>query len=251
MKRIELDTVSVDFPIYGPAALSLRAQILRPAIGANINKNEHAVITTRALDGVSAVFEDGARVGLIGANGAGKSTLLRVMAGVYEPTRGRIVTNGEVRTLFDISLGMDDEATGLENLHIRGLMIGASPKAIAAKVDEMVAFSELGDYIHMPLRTYSAGMRLRLAFAISTAFGADIVLLDEVMGVGDTGFFHKARQRLQTYIGASGAVVMASHSVELMRTMCNRALWLDHGRIVAIGSVDEVINAYLHRDQAA
>jgi ABC-2 type transport system ATP-binding protein/lipopolysaccharide transport system ATP-binding protein len=202
------------------------------------------VITTRALDEISAVFEDGARVALIGANGAGKSTLLRVMAGIYEPTRGRVETFGVVRTLFDISLGMDDEATGHENIYIRGLMIGASRKSISGMVDEIIEFSELGDYIHMPLRTYSTGMRLRLAFAVSTAFGADIVLMDEIIGVGDKSFFTKAKERLERYIGASGIVVMASHSVDLVRSICNRVIWLDHGRVKAAGSCDEVLNAY-------
>lgn len=242
---ISLENVNLHYRIYGPAALSLRAQLLRPALGGKINKDEHNVMTTSALNNVSLKFEDGERIGLIGANGAGKSTLLRVLAGVYPPMSGTVTTTGLVRTLFDITQGMDEEGTGIENIFIRGLVIGASKTQIAEKMDEIIAFSELGDYIHMPVRTYSSGMQLRLAFAVSTCFGGDIVLMDEVFGVGDQKFYGKAQERLTKYLGDTGIVVIASHAPDLIRSMCTRAILLDHGNIVADGPCEDVLSKYL------
>lgn len=247
MASIEVENIQLNYRIYGPAALSLRAQILRPALGGAINNSEHSVVTTEALKDVSISIQQGERVGLIGANGAGKSTLLRVMAQVYSPTSGKVRVNGTVRTLFDITQGMDDEGTGIDNAFIRGLVIGASRAEIEERLDEIIEFSELGDYIYMPLRTYSSGMRLRLAFAVSTCFGGDIVLMDEIFGVGDQKFYQKAASRLHDYLGSSGIVVLASHSAELIREMCDRAILLDHGELIADGNCDDVLTTYLNR----
>lgn len=247
MASLEVENIHLDYRIYGPAALSLRAQILRPALGGAINNSEHNVLSTQALEDVSISIQQGERVGLLGANGAGKSTLLRVMASVYQPTQGSVSVQGKVRTLFDITQGMDDEGTGIDNAFIRGLVIGATRNDIEARLDEIIEFSELGDYIHMPLRTYSSGMRLRLAFAVSTCFGGDIVLMDEIFGVGDQRFYQKAAGRLHEYLGDSGIVVLASHSAELIREMCDRAILLDHGKLIADGSCDEVLDVYLNR----
>lgn len=246
MIHLIADDVDLNYKIYGPAALSLRAQFLRPALGGEINRNEHDVVQTRALKDVSFTIHEGERVGLIGANGAGKSTLLRVLAGVYPPSNGRVLSEGKIRTLFDITQGMDDEATGVENIYIRGLVIGATKTQITENIDEIIEFSELSEYINMPLRTYSSGMRLRLAFAVSTCFGGDIVLMDEVFGVGDQKFYEKAQTRLHDFLGTSGIVILCSHSPELIRKMCSRVLWLDHGKLVADGPCDDVIDRYLN-----
>ncbi|MEM9601068.1 MAG: ATP-binding cassette domain-containing protein, partial [Pseudomonadota bacterium] len=163
MASIQLDNVIIDYPVYGPAALSMRAQILRPALGAVINNSEHNVIKTRALDQVSLDIRQGDRVGLVGPNGAGKSTLLKVMANVYAPTEGTVCVQGSIRTLFDIAMGMDGEATGRENIIVRGLLLGATLSEIERRMDAIIDFSELGNFIDMPLRTYSSGMALRLA----------------------------------------------------------------------------------------
>ena len=247
MASLEVEKIHLDYRIYGPAALSLRAQILRPALGGQISKSEHNIVSTQALEDVSISIKQGERVGLIGANGAGKSTLLRVMAGVYAPTSGNVKVDGTIRTLFDITQGMDDEGTGIDNAYIRGLVIGASRAEIESRLDEIIEFSELGEYIHMPLRTYSSGMRLRLAFAVSTCFGGEVVLMDEIFGVGDQRFYQKAAGRLHDYLGDSGIVVLASHSADLIRDMCSRAILLDHGTVIADGSCDEVLDIYLNQ----
>lgn len=244
MARLTLDGVCLEYPIYGTTAKSLRSLLFHKSVGAQMRKNARDVVITRAVDDVNLELEDGARIGLIGANGAGKSSLLRLMAGVYAPTAGRVLRDGRVRTLFDIAQGMDEEATGRENIFVRGLFMGVSRKDIKRAYDDIVEFAELGDYIHVPLRTYSMGMRLRLAFAVSTAFDAEIVLMDEVFGVGDQSFYQKAANRLQHFVGNSGIVVLASHSLELVQSMCDSAVWLDHGKVQAHGPAIDVIQRY-------
>lgn len=245
MTHIHLENVALDYPIYGPAALSLRANILRPAIGGRINRAEHDVIVTRALENISLDVSEGERIGIIGANGAGKSTLLRVIAGIYQPSSGVVRTEGRIRTLFDIALGLEHEATGRENILMRGLCLGASAREVKQKIDDIIEFTELGEYIDMPLRTYSSGMQLRLAFAASTAFGADIILMDEIFGVGDNRFFTKAKERLIRYVGDSGIVVLATHSTDLLKDMCSKAVWIDHGTIRKVGDCEDVLSSYI------
>ncbi|HKE11207.1 MAG TPA: ABC transporter ATP-binding protein, partial [Myxococcota bacterium] len=201
-------------------------------------------VTITALDGVSLSLFEGDRVAIVGHNGAGKTTLLRVLAGIYEPSRGRVVTRGTVAPLFDLALGMDPDATGLENIRLRGLLLGMNPREIARHEAEIVAFSELGDYIHMPIRAYSAGMRLRLAFAISTAREPEILLLDEMIGVGDARFFERAQERLNRYLTRAGIVVLASHQTKVLHQICNKALLLHHGKLIGLGSIDEVLESY-------
>ena len=199
----------------------------------------------RALDDLNLSLKEGDRVGLIGRNGAGKSTLLRVLAGIYPPTLGQIYTSGRIVPLLDISLGMDELSTGRQNVRLRGLLLGMSDAEIRRKTEDISTFSELGDHLDLPLRTYSSGMRLRLAFAVSTAVDADILLLDEVIGVGDTSFMKKAEERMLKLQNRAKIVVLASHSDEVIRQMCNKALWMDRGRIQAFGAVDLVIKKYI------
>ncbi len=188
--------------------------------------------------------ESGDRIGLIGHNGAGKSTLLRVMAGIYSPTVGNVSCDGKIVPLLDISLGMDDNSTGRQNIRLRGLLLGMNDSEIQAKQEEIAEFCELGDYLDLPLRTYSSGMRVRLAFAVSTAVDADILLLDEVMGVGDASFMNKAKARLQDLHHRAEIVVLAMHSNTEIRRVCNKVLWMDRGRVRAFGPVEEVVSAY-------
>src|SRR5262249_10715165 len=172
---------------------------------------------------------------------AGKTTMLRVMAGIYEPVSGAVSVDGHVAPLFDVALGIDPDSSGYENIRLRGLYLGLSRSEIKAKTDEIAEFTELGAFLSLPLRTYSLGMRARLAFAISTCIEPEILLLDEVVGAGDAAFIAKARQRLEALVARAGILVLASHSDSLVRQFCNKAILLDQGSVVATGPISEVM----------
>ncbi|WP_284504065.1 ABC transporter ATP-binding protein [Caballeronia sp. ATUFL_F2_KS9A] len=244
MAFIELKGATLDLPIYDVQGRSLKKKVMRMGRRNAIAEDNDGVIVVRALDNIDLRLESGDRIGLIGHNGAGKSTLLRIMAGIYAPTSGTMSCEGKIVPLLDISLGMDDNSTGLQNIRLRGLLLGMSDSEIQTKQQEIADFCELGDYLDLPLRTYSSGMRVRLAFAVSTAVDADILLLDEVMGVGDASFMNKAKARLQDLHHRSEIVVLAMHANAEIRRMCNKVLWMDHGRVRAFGPTEEVVSAY-------
>jgi len=246
MAFIELTGVTLDLPIYEVHGRSLKRQMMRLGRKNAIAEGSDGVVVVRALENVSVRFQSGDRVGLIGHNGAGKSTILRVMAGIYAPTVGTIAREGKVVPLLDISLGMDDNSTGLQNIRLRGLLLGMTDSEIKAKTQQIADFCELGDYLDLPIRTYSSGMRVRLAFAISTAVDAEILLLDEVMGVGDASFMHKAQKRLADLHERSEIVVLAMHSNAEIRRVCNKVLWMDNGAVRMFGDTEEVVSAYEH-----
>lgn len=244
MAFIELQDVTLDLPIYDVQGRSLKKKVLRMGRRNRIAEDSDGVVIVRALDEVNIRFESGDRVGLIGHNGAGKSTLLRAMAGIYPPTAGTLLRAGKVVPLLDIGLGMDDNSTGMQNIRLRGLMLGMTDAEIRAKQHDIANFCELGDYLDLPIRTYSSGMRVRLAFAVSTAVDAEILLLDEVMGVGDASFMHKAESRLADLHSRAEIVVLAMHSSEQIRKVCNKALWMERGRVRAFGPVEDVVLEY-------
>lgn len=244
MAYIELKGVTLDLPIYEVHGRSLKRQMMRLGRRNAIAEDNDGVVVVRALQNVSVRFDSGDRIGLIGHNGAGKSTILRVMAGIYAPTEGEVTRDGKVVPLLDISLGMDDNSTGLQNIRLRGLLLGMTDAEIKAKTQQIADFCELGDYLDLPIRTYSSGMRVRLAFAISTAVDAEILLLDEVMGVGDASFMHKAQQRLADLHERSEIVVLAMHSNAEIRRVCNKVLWMDNGEVRMFGGTEEVVSAY-------
>jgi ABC-2 type transport system ATP-binding protein len=192
----------------------------------------------------------GDRVGLVGHNGAGKSTLLRLLSGIYEPTRGSATVAGRVAPVFDLGVGMDPEISGYENIIIRGLFLGQTRRQMRAKVDDIAEFTELGDYLSMPLRTYSTGMRIRLAMGVVTSIDPDILLLDEGIGAVDADFLRKAKTRLEELVARSGILVFASHSNEFLARLCRTALWIDHGEIKMAGGIEEVVGAYEGPDAA-
>jgi ABC-type polysaccharide/polyol phosphate transport system ATPase subunit len=196
------------------------------------------------LEDVSINITRGQRVGLIGANGAGKSTLLRVMAGIYFPTRGLAESYGKVSTLFPELLGVRPDATGLENIILTGILLGLTRKEISRRIPEIIEFTELGDYIYMPLRTYSSGMRTRLVLSIATCINPDILLVDEVIGVGDQQFRLKAQERLNDMMTSAKALVVASQSPQIIREFCNVAIWLERGRVRLFGDVEQVLREY-------
>jgi ABC-type polysaccharide/polyol phosphate transport system ATPase subunit len=235
----------VDFPIYG-STKSFRTELLKRATGGLIRREgrNRGRVSVRALEGVSLKLEHGDRLGLIGHNGAGKSTLLRVLAGVYAPAAGRVATEGRVSALLNTAPGLDSEDTGFENIITCGLFLGMSRSELKAKTAEIAEFTELGDYLNLPVRTYSAGMVMRLIFAIATAIDPEILLLDEGLSAGDARFAERAEKRVDGLVERSSILVIASHAESLIRTMCNRAILLDSGRVVAAGNVDEVIETY-------
>ncbi len=201
-------------------------------------------VIVRALSDVTLELQDGDRVGLVGHNGAGKSTLLRVLSGVYVPTGGIAIIQGSIGSLIEFSLGINPEASGRENIFLRGALLGLSKTEVKAKFEEIVAFSELGEFIEMPMRTYSSGMQLRLAFAVSTIVRPEILLMDEWLSVGDEGFRAKASERLTTLVDESKILVLASHSRELLSKVTNRVIWLEHGQVKMFGPSTEVLEAY-------
>jgi ABC-type polysaccharide/polyol phosphate transport system ATPase subunit len=244
MAYIELRGATLDLPIYDVQSRSLKKEVMRMGRRSSIAENNHGVVIVRALNGIDLRLEEGDRVGLIGRNGAGKSTLLRVMAGIYAPTSGEVTRQGKSVPLLDISLGMDDNSTGYQNIRLRGLLLGMSDAEIRSKTNEIAEFTDLGDYLDLPVRTYSSGMRVRLAFAVSTAIDADILLLDEVIGVGDAAFQEKANTRLKDLHNRAEIVVLAMHSNAVIRQNCNKAVWMERGMVRAFGPVEEVVAAY-------
>lgn len=224
--------ISVEFPILENSNRSLKKAVINFSTGGRIAQDAGRPASVMALDGLTFNFGEGDRVGLIGHNGSGKTTLLRVLSGIYAPVRGDLQVRGRVASLLDASMGLDTDATGFENIYLRGILDGLSRKAILSRIDEIAEFSELGDYLNLPVRTYSSGMMLRLAFAISTSVEADILIMDEWLSVGDEGFAKKASERLESLVGKASILVLASHSFDLVEKVCNRIIRLEHGRIV-------------------
>lgn len=238
---IKAENIVVEFPIYDSSHQSLKKNILRAATGGMISADSGGHVKIRALDNVSFEFKEGDRVGIQGHNGAGKSTLLRVLSGCYEPTEGTLLTQGRIASLLDISVGFDGEWTGYENIFLRGLLMGLTPKQIRAKMEEIADFSELGEYMNMPLRTYSSGMVMRLAFSISTNVDADILLMDEWLGVGDASFMEKAEKRLNDIVNKTPILVLASHSKDLLQKVCSKQFRLNHGKLEEVSHSQDYV----------
>jgi len=244
MALIDFKGVCVDFPVFNSNGRSLKKRLMRVATGGQLSTDATGVVVIRALEDLSFKVTDGERVALLGHNGAGKTTLLRVLSGVYAPTAGLATIEGQLGSLIDISLGIDPEASGLENIYIRGRLLGMSADEIEAKTPEIIEYAELGDFIEMPVRTYSTGMHMRLAFTISTTLRPEILLMDEWLSVGDEAFKHKAEARMKQVVQATSILVVATHSRELAINTCTRALWLEHGKIKLDASPQIVCDAY-------
>jgi len=252
--RVVLDGVTLDFPIFDVTARSLRHRLVLDKIstlvaknanvGGSVQRDGRGIVVVRALEGVNLEFRDGDRVGLIGHNGAGKTTLLRVIAGIYEPTVGEVVTEGRVMPLFNIMEGMAPDGTGIEMVRLRGTLLGLTGSEIDDRIEEIADFCELGEYISMPVRTYSTGMLMRLAFAITTSVTSEILIMDEFIGTGDAAFVDRAEKRLKGFVDNASIMVVASHSTAILRQWCNKAVLMEHGRVLQYGAVDEVIQHY-------
>ncbi len=244
MAYIKLTDVSVDIPIYNSQGRSLKKKLMGYATGGRIGLTESGSTIVHSLNHINLEIKSRGRLGLIGHNGAGKSTLLRVLSGVYFPTSGIATIDGKVGSLIDISLGIDSEATGIENIYLRAALLGIPKKTVDRELDQIIDFSDLGPFVDMPVRTYSTGMHLRLAFAVSTMIAPDILLMDEWLSVGDESFKQKAEQRLANLIESSNILVLASHSRELIEKCCTEVVWLEHGQIKMYGEAKEVCSRY-------
>ncbi len=241
MAKIELNDVSITFNAYQQKRVSLKEYLVRGMFRPSSNP----VLLVRALEGLSLSARDGDRIGVIGHNGAGKSTLLKTLAGVYPPTTGTCVVEGKICSLFDITLGFEPEATGWENIRYRAYLQGETPRTLRTKMDEIAEFSELGDFLNIAVRNYSAGMLMRLAFSIATAIDPEVLLIDEVLAVGDLAFLQKAKARMRELMKTARLMVMVAHDLGSIVEMCNRVIWMEHGHMRIAGEPTPIVEQYI------
>ena len=244
MTFVDLHDVGVAIPIFNSQNRSLKKTMMGMATGGRIGTDVKGKTFVQTLEGVTFHVGANERIGLVGHNGAGKSTLLRVLGKVYYPTTGSAIIKGKIGSLIDISLGIDTEATGIENIYLRAALLGIDKDYVTQELNNIIEFSELGDFVHMPVRTYSCGMHMRLAFAVSTMIQPDILLMDEWLSVGDESFQAKAEKRLTSLIEKSNILFIASHSRRLIEKCCTRAIWLEHGKIKMDDRPEKVCASY-------
>jgi ABC-type polysaccharide/polyol phosphate transport system ATPase subunit len=246
MALIELDHASMIFRVREQYQITLKEYLLRGMF----RRTRNPVMEVRALQDLCLRFQDGDRVGIIGGNGAGKSTLLRLLAGIYSPTRGRRIVRGRISSLFELSLGFEMEASGRQNILYRGYLQGETPRTMRAKMQEIADFCELGRYLDIPVRFYSAGMQVRLAFSIATTVKPEILLVDEVLSAGDMAFQAKARRRMNEMMSRAKIMVVVSHDLNTLSAVCETGVWLHQGRVRMIGAMNEVSDANKHYAQS-
>lgn len=242
MAFIHARDIDVSYAVYSGRARSLKAQLLRNVGGqVTVDEDRHVI---KALEKITLSLTSGDRVALIGANGAGKSTLLRVLAGIMEPCAGKFAMRGKVSSLLDMGMGMDPEATGYENIEMRSVFLGATFAEAKQRVPEIEAFSELGEYLSLPMRVYSAGMKLRLSFAVAMAMCPQILVLDEMISAGDASFAAKAEARLREVVNKLEILILATHNLYAARSMCSRGVVLHHGHMISDEPIEDAIKTY-------
>ncbi|MCS6977640.1 MAG: ABC transporter ATP-binding protein [Gemmatales bacterium] len=246
MASILLEHVHLTFRVRQQYQITLKEYLLRGMF----RNSRNPIREIHALRDVSLDLRPGDRLGVLGGNGAGKSTLLKLLAGIYEPSRGIRRVSGRISSLFELSLGFEMEASGRQNILYRGYLQGETPRSMRKKLDEIAAFSELGEFLDTPVRYYSAGMLVRLAFSIATAIEPEILLVDEVLSAGDLAFQEKARRRMREMMAKAQIIVVVSHDLDSLRRLCDRGLWLDQGQVRAEGPIDQVIAAYTSHVEA-
>ena len=234
MTYICAENVSVEFPVYSAGSQrSFKKSLIGAVTGGIIGHDASNKIFVKALDKLNFEFNAGDRIGIIGSNGSGTSTLLQMLSGVYEPTEGSLIVRGRIVPMLNLTLGLDMEFSGLENIHLRAQILGLNRKQIEDRLEEIIAFSGIGEFINLPMRTYSSGMVMRLMFSIVTTVDSDIILMDEWMSVGDSNFAAQAEIRLKQMMSDSKIVVIASHDIEMLKKNCNKFIKLEHGKIVS------------------
>lgn len=241
---IDLKNVSLDYPVYDYSALSLQKAIVSLASAGSISKPKDGVVKVRSVNKLSLSLNAGDKLAIIGGNGAGKTSLLKLIAGIYEPSTGERKVSGKITTILGTGFGLDEEATGYQNIVLGGIALGYRLKEIKECVDDIAEFSELGEFLNMPLRTYSAGMRARLAFGVATCKRPDIVIIDEGIGAGDAHFIEKANQRLERFLNDANIMIMASHSNGLLKKFCNKCLYMKNGQALFLGGLEEGLEMY-------
>lgn len=244
MTAIELRNVYVSFPVFHVGHRSLKKAVVASITGGAILRESRAAPVVQALSDVSLEFKVGDRVALVGPNGAGKTTLLRIMAGIYEPDEGKVAVEGKIAALLNVSLGFNPDLSGRENMRLRGMYMGLRTSDVMKLEPEIAEFSELGGYLDLPIRTYSAGMQMRLAFALATAVKPDVLLMDEWLLAGDARFMQKAQARIAEFVLKARILVLATHSAEIIRKWCNKAVYLVGGKVIAHGSVEDILRIY-------
>lgn len=244
MSKIALENVNVFYPVLQDHYMSIRRAALRMISGGRLYRQDTAAQSVHALKDITLTLENGDRIGFVGRNGAGKSTLLKTIGGFIMPDAGFLQIEGNVTPLFSVNGGMDIERTGYDNIFFMGRLLGLKRAAMSERLKEIEEFSELGRFLDMPVRSYSDGMKVRLGFSIVTCLNPDILILDEAIGAGDAHFLEKATKRAQELYARANIIVMASHDQNIIRHLCNKAAWLDQGRVIKIGPVDEVLEAY-------
>lgn len=243
---VSVENVSMEFNLSQERVDNLKEFVIKKAKGEIKPRNNFL-----ALNNLNFTVHKGERVGVIGFNGAGKSTLLKVLAGVMKPSSGRVVCNGKIAPLLELGAGFDHNYTGAENIFLNGAILGYKKEFLQSKFDEIVEFSELGDFINVPIKNYSSGMLSKLGFSVATIVEPDILILDEVLSVGDVKFTKKSGDKLRSMMDKGTTVFLVSHSVDQIRKLCKRAIWLDHGNLVMDGDVDEVCDAYIETAKEA
>ena len=242
---VKLENAGVEYVLHNVNSQSLKSKLLKSLTGGIISTKKHEkAIYVSALSNLNFEINPGDKIGLIGHNGAGKTTLLRLLSGIYFPTSGSVKINGRPLPLIDINLGIDPNATGIDNIRTRGLMIGIKENDMESYIKDVIKFADLGDFVHLPFRTYSAGMQARLSFGASTVIDPDILIMDEWISTGDQSFKKKANERIQKLIDKSNALIFASHSLEMIKLICNRVIWLNKGSVVMDGACEKVLREY-------
>jgi len=236
---LKLTSVTLNYAIYSVRAKSLRSSLFNLAVGGRLYRSQGDITHVRALDGVSLQAHEGDRIAIVGHNGSGKTTLLKVISGIYEPDAGLVEVEGQLTSMISHGAGLDPEVTGIQNIRTLGAMRLMPRRVIEERIEPIIEFSELGGFARLPLKTYSAGMTARLMFAVATEFEADILVLDEWLGAGDAHFMIKAAERMREFVSKAKIVILGTHDVNLVRTVCNKVCELEGGRVIFFGSTEE------------